>query len=59
MLELDYFREHCNFVGDEKFVFELRSMGTSLDIIADMLSISNDTAEKICKRVRKKIIKYL
>lgn len=57
--ELDYFREHCKFVGDEKFIFELRSMNTSLDVIADMLSMSDDTVEKIYKRVKRKIIKYL
>ena len=57
--ELDYFRDNCNFVGDELLVFELRSYGVSLKEIAEIMSVSLDTAKKISRRVNKKIIKVL
>ena len=57
--ELDYFRENCNFVGDELIVFELRSSGIQLDEIADFLSVSTDTVKKISRKINSKIIKVL
>ena len=58
-LELKYFRENCNFVGDELLVFELRSLGVPLKEIADFLSISIDKTKKISRRVTKKIRKVI
>ena len=57
--ELDYFREHCGFVGDELLVFELRCRKVSLQEIADILSVSIDTAKKISRRVNRKIINVI
>ena len=57
--ELEYFREHCNFVGDEYLVFELRSCDIELREIAEILSISIDKAKKISRRVTKKICKVI
>ena len=59
MPELDYFREHCNFVGDEKMVFELRSRNVPLKEIADLLNTSVDTVKKISRKVNNKIIKVI
>lgn len=57
--ELDNFRQNCNFVGNEIQVFELRSAGISLEVIAEVLNLSNDSVKKISRKVNKKIIKVL
>ena len=57
--ELDYLKEHCNFVGDEILIFDLRSQGASLNDISFTLGITLDSAKKISQRVNKKIIKAL
>ena len=57
--ELDNFRHNCNFVGDELYVFELRSQGVSLERIAERLNISVSGVKKISRKVNKKIIKLL
>ena len=57
--ELDYFRENCNFVNDEIYVFELRSKGHTMEGIAEMLNISIDKAYKISRKVKKKILKVI
>ena len=59
VIELDYFRDNCNFVGDEKLVFELRSSGILLEEIADIMSVSVDKVKKISRKINKKIIKSL
>ena len=59
VIELDYFRDNCNFVGDELLVFELRSRGTPLIEIASMLNVSLDTAKKLSRKVNKKIMKVI
>jgi len=57
--ELDYLKEHCNFVGKESLVFDLRSQGASLIDISFILNISIDSAKKLSQRVNRKIIKAL
>lgn len=57
--ELDYFRENCNFVGDEIILFEMRSKVISLEQIADKLNRSIDSTKLISRKVNKKILKVL
>ena len=56
-IELDHFRRACNFVCNEKMVFELRSQGLSLEEIAEILNLSVDGVGKISRKVNKKISK--
>lgn len=58
-MELNYFKEQCNFVGDESYVFELRSHGISLGQIADFLGISIDRTKKLSQSVNRKIKRVL
>ena len=53
--ELDYFRDSCNFVGNEALVFEMRSCGQSLEEIAEILNLSVEGIKKISQKVNKKI----
>ena len=57
--ELDYFRENCNFVGDEIILFEMRSKGIPLEQIADKLNRSIDSTKLISRKVNRKILKVL
>lgn len=57
--ELDYFRTNCNFVGDEIKLFELRSRGVPLELIAEELCLSVDGAKRISRKVNKKILKVI
>ena len=56
-IELDYFRDHCNFVGYERDVFELRSMGIPLEQVAERVNMSIDGIKRISRKVNTKIIK--
>ena len=56
-LELEYFRRMCNFVGDERVVFEFRSKGIPLERIAEYSNLSVDGVKKISRKVNKKITK--
>lgn len=55
--ELDYFWENCNFVGAEKEVFDLRSQGVPLEIIAEALNMSVDNIKRLSRKVNTKIIR--
>lgn len=55
--ELDFFWENCNFVGNEKEVFDLRSQGIPLEVIAETLNMSVDGAKRISRKVNRKIIR--
>ena len=57
--ELEYFRQNCNFVGDELLFFELHVRSVPLEEIAQMLSITTDEVSKIGHRVNRKICKVL
>lgn len=54
-IELDYLRHNCNFVNNERDLFELRGQGLSLEEIAEVLNLSVDGAKKISRKVNKKI----
>ena len=53
--ELDYYRENCNFVGNESNLFEMRSQGIPLEQIAEMLNMSVDGIKKVSRKVNSKI----
>ena len=55
--ELDYYRDNCNFVGNEVSVFELRSKGTTLEEIAEILNMSVEGVKKVSRKVNNKIIR--
>ena len=57
--ELNYFREYCNFVGKEKDVFELRSQGVPLELIAENLDLSVEGVKRISVKVNRKINRVL
>lgn len=54
-IELDYLRKNCNFVNNEKDLFELRGQGLSLEEVAEVLNLSVEGAKKISRKVNKKI----
>lgn len=53
--ELDFYRENCNFVGNEIMVFNLRSQGVPLEEIAEALNVSVTHIGRISQKVNKKI----
>ena len=53
--ELNFFREQCNFVGNELKVFDLRSQGVPLEEIAEHLDMSVEGIKKISRKVNRKI----
>ena len=55
--ELEFYRQQCNFVGDEKDVFELRGKGIPLEEIAELKGYTYDGIKKVSKEVSDKIIK--
>lgn len=57
--ELEYFRQNCNFVGPEIDLFQLRSEGISLEVIAEMLGYTNDGIKGVSRRVNDKITKVM
>lgn len=58
-VELEMLRRECNFVNTEKDVFELRSQGISLELIAEILDMSVDGIKRISRKVNRKIFKVL
>ena len=59
IFELQYFRENCNFVGLELDLFDMRSRGITIERIAEALNLSVDGANKVSRRVNKKIQKVI
>ena len=57
--ELNYFRDNCNFVGNETYVFELRSRGIPLEEIAEILNMSSEGIRKVSQKVNNKIKRVL
>ena len=55
--ELETFRDNCNFVGYERDIFDLRSQGISLEVIAESLNLSIDGAKRISRKVNDKIVR--
>ena len=58
-VELNYFRDNCNFVGCEKDVFELRCRGIPLEQVAEHVNMSVDGVKKVSRKVNKKIVTAL
>jgi len=58
-VELEYFRDKCNFVGYEQELFDLRSRGIPLERIAEQLNMSVDGVKKISRKVNNKILKVI
>ena len=56
-LELDFFRSKCNFVGNEREVFELRCRGVPLEQISERVNMSVDGIKRISTKVNKKIVR--
>jgi len=54
-IELECLRKKCNFVNNEKDLFELRGQGLSLEEIAEVLNLSVDGVKKVSRKVNKKI----
>jgi len=57
--ELEHFRANCNFVGNERTVFELRSQGIPLERIAEQLNMSYEGIKKVSRKVTQKINRVL
>jgi transcriptional regulator len=53
--ELEYFRAYCNFIGEERTVFDLRSQGVPLEEIAEKLNYTYDGIKKVSRRINDKI----
>ena len=59
MIELNYLRDNCNFVGTENQVFEMRSQGITLEEIAETLNMSVEGIKKVSQKVNNKILRVL
>lgn len=57
--ELNFFRDNCNFVGNEIDVFEMRSRGIPLEEIAEVLNMSAEGIKKVSRKVNNKIMRVL
>jgi hypothetical protein len=54
-IELEFYRQTCNFVGDERDLFEMRSEGIPLETIAEELHLTFDAVKKKSQKVNNKI----
>ena len=54
--ELEYYRTFCNFVGDEKKLFEYRAAGKTLDECCEMLHMDLSSVKRISRKVNGKMI---
>lgn len=53
--ELYHFQAFCNFTPDEEQLFQLRSIGKTLEECAEVMNVSDSTAKRIQKRMTRKI----
>lgn len=56
-IELDYFRENCNFTKMESELFECRVKEYTLEECAERLHASLSTVKRLSQKVNKKILK--
>lgn len=56
-LELDYFRENCNFTREEIKLFEYRVQEYPLEQCAELMNVSVSTVKRISRRVNSKIMR--
>jgi len=57
--EVDFFIKECNFTNDEQVFFNYRNKGYTIEKIAELMYISLPTANRLSRRVKKKILKVL
>lgn len=57
--ELDYFRENCNFVGNEIDVFEYKSRGITEEHIAEYTGLTVSGVKYISRKIYNKIKRVL
>ena len=57
--ELDYFREKCNFVGNEIDVFEYRSQGITQEHIAQYTGLTVSGVKYISRKINDKIMRVV
>ena len=58
-LELQKFRDECNFTDDELTYFNLRAKDKTNVQIALEMNISESQVSKLAKRVKKKMLKVI
>ena len=51
-IELDFFRNNCNFTRIEKELFEYRAKEYTLEECAELMNVSVSTAKRISKKVK-------
>ena len=56
-VELNIFREKCNFTAEESALFEYRAKNIPLETCAEHMNVSISTAKRISRRVNNKIIR--
>lgn len=54
-IELDYFRENCNFTKIENELFEYRAQEYTLEECAEMMNVSVSTVKRISRKINNKI----
>lgn len=57
--ECEYFRQWCNFTGEELAVFDLRVKDSSRVSIANKLNMSLATVDRRIKSIKRKIHKVI
>ena len=57
--ELQYFRDNCNFLDDEREYFELRAKGKSNVEIALTMNVSESKVSKLARKVKSKILRVI
>lgn len=57
--ELQYFRDNCNFLEDEREYFELRSSGMSNVEISMTMNVSESKVSKLARKVKSKILRVI
>ena len=56
-VELNLFREMCNFTAEESVLFEYRSKNIPLETCAEYMNVSISTAKRISRRINNKIVR--
>ncbi len=53
--QLEYLRTNCNFVGDERRLFDLRADGRTLDECCEAMNREMSSVKAISRKVKRKI----
>lgn len=54
--QLEYYRTYCNFVGDERKLFDYRAAGYTLDECCELMHMDISSVKRLSKKVNKKMI---